>query len=360
LSESGDAHTIFIGAIVFRESYRPKGAEMKKPSREAVIFACAVAVILIIGSIGGAVWYTNMKEQERLDAVAACEQSQTDLADALSILSKSVTSAKDVLDSTQDQVADDAVRTSLDSKITTADSLTSSNTKKNACPTTMAEATDEATKNDAALKNMKDATTDLASAQALVEDAHKTWLIDQAKQKSDATKTALIASIESAKTTLADSDGKVSDNSVRDTLQQAITSAEELVNAEETAKTADEWNALEASYTASKSALDTAAQNVAEARNAWQAEQDRKNSSSGSGDSQKSNGDSGGGASSSGGVSNDDDWQPPKCTSPNKVDGCTFVGTIWGYDYQCPGWDGPGHGWWLAQQGENLSACTRV
>lgn len=247
----------------------------KAPSRtKAKVIAAVVAGALILGAGGGVLFVQKQRAAEAVAAARAELSGELSEADALRLRgAASITAATDAMLTSGDRVADESVRTELD--VARASLRESQPATLAALPLAAGLDEVEAVAAKALAANLSYAALiDAVDAQTkVVNDAVASWELAQAITTYDQAGTDLQGAIDAATAVQTGSEGKVTDNAVRQSLADALVAAQ----GAQVAADLNDLAAVTAAITVrtdARTALDAANTAVAQAQGVWQAEQD--------------------------------------------------------------------------------------
>ncbi|WP_034252253.1 hypothetical protein [Bifidobacterium crudilactis] len=190
--------------------------EMQSNRKRAklIVFFVVGAVILACGITGGILYANHLAETKRQQSLASCEKELKQFKTALTDLDRAKTDVAETVKISVEQVADGATVVAL------AKAVAVEAPKTVTCP---AEGDTETLDANTAKLVIQTKTVD-SNIKAIRDGAAKVTESKTAKEVADALKT-LTDTIASGEQTLSDSDGKVSDNAVREQLREALDSA---------------------------------------------------------------------------------------------------------------------------------------
>ena len=215
------------------------------------------AVVLLVGGgvVGG--WaYTQERAADQ--AVADTQATLEQIAGVKAALARQVAEAKATAGLVEGKVADPSTYDALLVAISDAEVLTAleAAAASDAMPRADAEAALEAAR--AVLALVDDGGEPLMVAVQAAQESHDAYLLDQATAAAEQARVDLVAVIETGEQVLADTEGRVDDNAVRQTLRDALDAAIAARDAEP--------EATVASQDAAKTARDAAAGPVVDAQ----------------------------------------------------------------------------------------------
>lgn len=228
-------------------------ATSPKPQRRLRVLIALSLVVVLIAGVGT---YALM----RYNASAALSAAQDHWTSARASLTASVEAGQTALASSEGHVGDESVRTTLEQAIAAGTALTASSPQ-------------EVDQLDEAVTAADSARTTITVATAAVTDAVTAWDFEQATAAAATASTDLQAEIDAAALVLTDSEGRVADNAVRQSLTDTITAATAATTS--TGSTVDELGAFVDGAETHVAALAAASTAVTDAVAVWQAEQDR-------------------------------------------------------------------------------------
>ncbi len=324
MSDRHDSHADgqdLEGVLAMGELADDTASVRPRRRRLVIAFVTASALILAGGGVGAWAWtdhtsWVAQTEDYAAEITAAEDRAATSATEARSehtnaieALATARESGAEVLAATEDQVADDALRTELAEAIAAAEELEAAEVELVTEPLVVdgleresvfaagsrpEEVFDIATGTSPTVSDLEAATTSLEEATETALGSQSSWARDR-----------LASQLENSRDRLSDSEDEVEDNDVRVQLQRAIESAQEL---------ADDDGSSTEDLIAARASLREAHVAVTDAQEAWQDEQERqaqaaaaaaaRSTSSGSGSSSSNNSGSSGssstGSSSSG------------------------------------------------------------
>lgn len=228
-------------------------------ARRSVRVRVVAALVALVVAVGGGIAYARWNA----DLNARLAAAEGDLAKATSTLATAELAGRAALDGSAGKTADEQARQALAALLgqEVDGSPRGSRQERIAADTALTSAA-------LALAGKVDEAT------AAVREAQAAWELAQAQAGYDQAITALAAAIDTSAATLAGSEGKVSDNTVRQTLTDALGTATTL-RAAPVDPTVAALTAATAAVTTSTNDLAAATSATTDAQVAWQAEQDR-------------------------------------------------------------------------------------
>ncbi|WP_263120715.1 hypothetical protein [Cellulomonas sp. RIT-PI-Y] len=246
----------------------------KRRMRRVLIAAVIVAVVACAG-VGTVIAIQNAQRRE---AITAYEGVSAELAERIAAVDEATDDAAGLLD-LGGQVTDPGTLKSLSAALTASEAITPApDTSPNAAWRQWA--TEKITAGAAGLEDRvntaRGAAAAITEAATAVRESHQSWQLDRATAALQAAREQLNAGITEGEALLISSDGKVLDNTPRQSLRDLIDRAAAARDQELSENpTADELNALATNLGARTTELATARQAVTDAQAAWQTEQDR-------------------------------------------------------------------------------------
>ena len=263
--------------------------DVPRRRRRAVIVIAATAAV-VAGAGFGVNAYLNERAADA--AVAEATELAAQVESVKAALVEQITAAEKMLTDTNGQVANPATRDALAEQITAAKAAT--DLTVTVPDDSMDRATAEALRDQVAavLADVRDEASPLKADQASVSASHSVWMLDQAKTQAQEAADALAATLaavntEQAEQVLAGSENKVADNTVRQTLRDAIDNLNTTVGHAQGLGAVEEstvagYEAAAKARTDAKTAIETAQGQVSEAQakvteaqETWEAEQAR-------------------------------------------------------------------------------------
>ncbi|WP_125980003.1 hypothetical protein [Bifidobacterium goeldii] len=215
----GNGGTAVFNPLAGANGNTPTPRNPAKPPKRSHVgrnIAIVIIVLLVLAALAGggyALWRNRQAQQEHQQAMSLCTQAKSDVDDAVKTLNAALTKGKTAQQQASglDQTITDKLNTAID----------------NASNLDAADSCDASLNTDALTRNA-DSNTTLAGkindAAKAVTDATKS-VTDARTAKISELKQQLQTTVTTAQQLLNDSEGAVSDDTTRDTLRQAIESA---------------------------------------------------------------------------------------------------------------------------------------
>lgn len=247
-----------------------------RPSRDAgsrrslkVVVAVVVVVAAVVGGwVGYRTWDTHRQTQA---AIRAANELVTREPASDKALTDQIAAATKTAADIGDQVTDAGTSTALATALTDAHKAVAASTTKAADSLDLDAARGLVTANQRVLDGNTSAAKALKDAVTTATASHQAWLLDQATTKAADATQALADTITAAEARLAETDGQVDDNQVRQALRDALDKAATVRDATPDA-TLEAQDAQASAATDAKAAIDAA---VGDVNTAVQARTDR-------------------------------------------------------------------------------------
>jgi hypothetical protein len=231
-----------------------------RPRRTRILIATGVALVLALGG-GGGIAYASWDSRGQ----QAIEAARATLVDAEGMAREARAAADGALEASAGKVADDTVRAELAALLAAREpwqlDLQGTRAEKTAAYRVAADLTAKWT-------------DEVEVGTAAVVAAQAAWELEQATADYTSASAALAAALDAGAGVLASSEGKVSDNAVRQALSDSIATGSALSAAALPAEV-DAIAAATAQVAEATAALSARTAATTDAQAAWQAEQDR-------------------------------------------------------------------------------------